>query len=159
MANVAIQQTASLSGIASISLLHPIVYFLESRSVTKSPVAISPARCGQKKGRTEKEREREKSGREKINGSHGAGVDSLPCSYFSAVHFSVSFFFCRPSCCADSTKRLFRLLAHTLKNSSCVALLDVVEKSSIGQNATTTSRSASFVTVGVHPTNTAWNRG
>ena len=45
------------------------------------------------------------------------------------------------------------------ENSSCVALLDVVEKSSIGQNATTTSRSASAVTDGVRPTNTAWNRG
>ena len=45
-----------------------------------------------------------------------------------------------------STKRFFRLLTHTLKSSSCVALLDVVEKSSIGQNATTTSRSVSAVT-------------
>ena len=32
-----------------------------------------------------------------------------------------------------STKRYFRLLTHTLKDSRCVALLDVVEKSSIGQ--------------------------
>ena len=48
-------------------------------------------------------------------------------------------------------------LTHTLKSSSCVALLDVVEKSSIGENATTTSRSASAVTDGVRPTNTAWN--
>ena len=40
-----------------------------------------------------------------------------------------------------------------------MALLDVVEKSSIGQNATTTSRSASAVTEGVRPMNTAWNRG
>ena len=58
-----------------------------------------------------------------------------------------------------STKRFFRLLTHTLKSSSCVALLDVVEKSSIGQNATTTSRSASAVTDGVRPMDTAWNRG
>ena len=58
-----------------------------------------------------------------------------------------------------STKWFFRLLTHTLKSCSCVALLDVVEKSSIGQNATTTSRSASAVADGVRPTNTAWNRG
>ena len=57
------------------------------------------------------------------------------------------------------TKRFFHLLTYTLKSSSCVALLDVVEKSSIAQNATTTSRSASAVTDGVRPTNTAWNRG
>ena len=60
---------------------------------------------------------------------------------------------------STSTKRCFRLLTYTLKSSRCVALLDVVEKSSIGQNATTTSRSASAVTEGVRPTNTAWNRG
>ena len=57
------------------------------------------------------------------------------------------------------TKRHFRLLTHNLKSSSCVALLDVVEESSIGQNATTTSRSASAETDDVRPTNTAWNRG
>ena len=57
------------------------------------------------------------------------------------------------------TKRFFSLLAYTLKSRSCVALLDVVEKSSIAQNATTTSRSARAVTGGVRPTNTAWNQG
>ena len=58
-----------------------------------------------------------------------------------------------------STKRFFSLLTYTLRSSSCVALLDVVEKSSIAQNVTTTSRSASAVTDGLRPTNTAWNRG
>ena len=57
------------------------------------------------------------------------------------------------------TKRFFSLDAYTLKCSGCVALLDVVEKSSIGPDATTTSSSASSETGRVGPTTTAGNRG
>ena len=40
-----------------------------------------------------------------------------------------------------------------------MALLDVVERSSIGQDVTTTSSSAGAETDGVCPRDTAWNRG
>ena len=42
----------------------------------------------------------------------------------------------------SSTKWFFRELSYTLKCRVCVALLDVVAKLSIGQNAATTSSSA-----------------
>ena len=64
----------------------------------------------------------------------------------------------KPSGLRLSTKRLFRLLTYTLKSSSCVALLDVVEKSSIGRMRPPRP-AVRAVTDGVRPTNTAWNRG
>ena len=59
----------------------------------------------------------------------------------------------------SSTKWFFRELSYTLKCRVCVALLDVVAKLSIGQNAATTSSSVRAGTDRVSLTNTAWNRG
>ena len=54
-----------------------------------------------------------------------------------------------PTSAGAQHQMAFPPVTPTLKSSRCVALLDVVEKTAIGQNATTTSRSASAVTDGV----------